>query len=49
MKDKLTALFNTMKQIETKGDSTVIMADCLREIVSIINSIPEGQEASDDN
>ena len=49
MKDKLTALFTAMKQIETKGDSTVIMADCLREIVSIINSIPEEQETSDAN
>jgi hypothetical protein len=49
MKDKLTVLFNTMKQIETKGESTVIMADCLREIVSIINSIPEEQGGSDDN
>lgn len=45
MKDKLTALFNTMKQIETKGDSTIIMADCLRELVRIINDIPEETES----
>ncbi len=40
MKDRLTAIFNTLKQIETKGDSTLMMADCLRELANVINSIP---------
>lgn len=44
MKDKLTAIFNTLKMVETKGDSTLIMADCLRELADIINSIPDEQE-----
>lgn len=41
MKDRLTAIFNTLKQVETKGDSTLMMADCLRELANVINSIPQ--------
>ena len=44
MKDKLTQIFNTLKQVETKGDSTVIMADCLRAVVEIINNIPDEEK-----
>ncbi len=43
MKDKLTAVFNTLKMVETKGDSTIIMADCLRELANIVNEMPEEQ------
>ena len=41
MKDKLIAIFNLMQRIETKGDSTLFMADCMRELANIINSMPE--------
>ena len=44
MKDKLAQIFNTLKMVETKGDSTVIMADCMRSLAEIINSIPEEQK-----
>ena len=43
MKERLTAIFNTLKEIETKGDSTLIMADCLRELANVINSMPVEQ------
>lgn len=48
MRERLLAVFETMKTIETKGDSTVFMADCLREIVAIINSIPEEKEGENE-
>ncbi len=48
MKDKLTAVFNTLKMVETRGESTLMMADCLRELASIINSIPEESEAKNE-
>lgn len=44
MKDRLTAIFNTLKEIETKGDSTLFMADCIRELANVINSMPEERE-----
>ena len=33
----LQLLYNTMKDIETKGESTKVMADCLRFIENKIN------------
>lgn len=40
MKDRLTAIFNLMQRIETHGDSTLFMADCMRELADVINNIP---------
>ena len=47
MKSRLLTVFNAMKNIETKGENTLIMADCMRELVSIINSMPDESEAED--
>lgn len=44
MKDRLTAIFNLMQRIETHGDSTLFMADCMRELASVINSMPDESE-----
>ncbi len=48
MKNRLTAIFNLMQRIETKGDSTLFMADCIRELANVINSIPEESEVKED-
>ena len=37
-KEQMTRLYNTMLQIETKGESTKIMADCLRYIEQSIQA-----------
>lgn len=44
MKEKLIAVFNTLQKVETRGESTLIMADCLRELANIINSLPTESE-----
>lgn len=36
MKEKLTVLFNTLVQIETKGDGTLKMARCLQHVQQMI-------------
>lgn len=41
MKESLIALLNTLKLVETKGESTLIMCDCMRSLASIINEISE--------
>ena len=41
MKAELTNLFNTMCQIETKGQNTIIMGDCLRYLEELINKSTE--------
>jgi len=47
MKDRLKAIFNLMLRIETKGDSTIYMTDCLRELADILNSIPDKEPETD--
>lgn len=37
MKNKLSYLYNTLVLIETKGESTLIMADCLKYLGQCIN------------
>lgn len=41
MKKQLIDIFEVMKRIETKGESTVFMADCLKALMDIINSMPD--------
>lgn len=36
MKEKLTVLFNTLCQIETRGDSTLKMSRCLQHLQQMI-------------
>ena len=48
MKDRLTEIFNVLKTIETKGDSTVAMADCLRAIADLANSLPDEEMSNDE-
>ena len=46
MEEKLTMLYNTLCQIETKGANTRIMADCLAYLEKLIqeNQISEVEE-----
>lgn len=48
MKERLTTVFNVMQRIETHGDSTLMMADCIRELADIINSLPKESEAKNE-
>ena len=49
MKNRLIAIFNLLQKIETKGDSTLFMADCIRELANVINAMPAGAEENDDD
>ena len=44
MSDELIKLYNTLKLVETKGDSTVTMADCLRFLEQLIERSKEKVE-----
>ena len=37
MENKLTQLYNTLSQIETKGMSTKLMSSCLQFVENMIN------------
>ena len=40
-KEKLTAMLNALQNVETKGGSTLILADCMRELAGLIQTMPD--------
>ena len=46
----LSRIYNTMLEIRTKGEDTMIMADCLRALNQVLSSVSEtdNQEISVD-
>ena len=49
MVNDLAKLYNTLKLIDTKGDSTIYMADCLRFIEQMIAKAKSTEEAVMEN
>lgn len=41
MKDKLVKLYNTLLLIETKGEGTKIMAECLKYAEQLVKELDE--------
>ena len=48
MKDRIRTIFNALQNVETKGQSTLIVADCLRELANILNELPDEKETDND-
>lgn len=46
---ELMKLYNTLLTIETKGQNTIIMADCLRFVEQLRNSVKESNNEVNDN
>ena len=44
MKENLQKLYNTLVLIETKGESTKILADCLRYTEQLIQHAPAEEQ-----
>lgn len=44
MKEQLRSLYNTLALIETKGENTKIMADCLRYVEGMIQKQEHEEE-----
>ena len=49
MEIELTKLYNTLLMVETKGDSTKIMADCLRFIEQLKEAAKETVKETNNN
>lgn len=47
MKDKLIQLRNTMAMIETRGESTMIMADCLKFLEQCIRECEQDKSVGE--
>lgn len=44
IKDRLTSVINAMMQMEVKGQSILIAADCIRELQAIITTPFESED-----
>jgi len=40
VKEMLTRIYNTLALISTKGEDTMVMADCLRAIQNLVEKTP---------
>ena len=48
MRDKLAQIFNALQNVETKGQSTLILADCMRELLNIVQELDKEQKDQED-
>lgn len=39
MKDTLISIYNALRMVETKGENTLILADCMRALVEVIKQM----------
>lgn len=46
--EQLTRIYNTMLEISTKGESTLIMADCLRALEQTVINIKQNPILSEE-
>ncbi len=42
--EQLTRIYNTMLEIRTKGEDTLVMADCLRAFEQVITAVIKSGE-----
>lgn len=47
MNEVLMQIYNALNRVETKGESTLIMADCLRALAEVIKQEGESNEAKE--
>ena len=48
--EQLTRIYNTMLEIKTKGEDTLVMSDCLRALEQVVTQVikanqPDGEQA----
>lgn len=46
--DLLARIYNTMLQINTKGEDTLVMAECLRALESVVKGLVNTGENNND-
>ena len=47
--EQLTRIYNTMLEITTKGEDTLVMADCLRALEQAVIGIKQNPISSENN
>lgn len=44
--EQLTRIYNTMLEIRTKGEDTLVMADCLRALEQVVSQVIQGSNSA---
>lgn len=44
--EQLTRIYNTMLEIRTKGEDTLVMADCLRALEQVVSQVIQGSNST---
>ena len=44
--EQLTRIYNTMLEIRTKGEDTLVMADCLRALEQVVSQVIQSNNNS---
>ena len=42
--EQLTRIYNTMLEIRTKGEDTLVMADCLRALEQVVTQVMQSSQ-----
>lgn len=42
--EQLTRIYNTMLEIRTKGEDTLVMADCLRALEQVVTQVMQANQ-----
>ena len=45
--EQLTRIYNTLLEVGTKGQDTLVMADCLRALEQVITQVMQAAKAED--
>lgn len=45
--EQLTRIYNTMLEINTKGQDTLVMADCLRALEQVVTQVMQSGQAAE--
>lgn len=44
--EQLTRIYNTMLEIRTKGEDTLVMADCLRALEQVVSQVIQSSNST---
>lgn len=47
--EQLTRIYNTMLEIRTKGEDTLVMSDCLRALEQVVTQVIQANQPQENN
>ena len=44
--EQLVRIYNTFQEVYTKGESTILMADCMKAFAEVLNQLSQAQQSA---